>query len=97
MEQAVRLPGGSAGRAGRANLLVVGERTGIRPSALRWFYRHLIASVAAQLALVVIALASGGVARWLFTVLLVGALAIAAHATVALRPRTPNQTDRSDS
>jgi hypothetical protein len=54
--------------------------------ALRRFYRHLVASVAAQAVVLVVALADGSVAAWCGAVLLGSGLGLGAHASATLRP-----------
>jgi hypothetical protein len=54
--------------------------------AVRRFYAHLVASLATQAVVLVLALANGSVAAWCVAVLLGGGLGLGAHAATALRP-----------
>lgn len=59
---------------------------------LRRFYAHLVASLAAQAAVLVVALATDAVSGWCAAVLLTAALAVGAHASVAFRPVVHDST-----
>ena len=63
------------------------SRAGERGPGSPWFYRHLVASSAAQLVVVIVALATGSMTPWCAAAVLVGTLGICAHASVALSPR----------
>jgi hypothetical protein len=56
------------------------------------FYRHLVASLAAEMAVLVVAIATGAIAGWVWTALFVSCLALASHAAVVFLPSPPSAT-----
>jgi hypothetical protein len=58
----------------------------------RGFYRHLVGSLASEIAMLVVAAATGSIAAWVGTVLFATCLALAAHAAVTFGPSPPTVT-----
>jgi hypothetical protein len=65
------------------------ERTS-RPQRL--FYRHLVASLAGEVAILVVAAATRSVAAWAWTALFAICLTLAAHTAVVFVPSPPEVT-----
>jgi hypothetical protein len=62
------------------------------PRQPRLFYRHLVASLAGEVAILVIAAATRSIAAWVWTALFATCLALAAHAAVVFVPSPPEIT-----
>ena len=60
------------------------------------FYRHLVGSLAAEVAIPVVAAATGSIAAWVWAILVFTCLALAAHASVVFAPTPPAVTPREN-
>jgi hypothetical protein len=62
-----------------------------RDRSLAGFYRHLVASTAAQLMILVVGLARDAISAWCAALLVTASLGIAAHAYATVLPEHPKR------